>query len=174
MLDATVGLIDTQQNKVIYLLSIMGIVMTPPVLVASIYGMNFHDMPESVVDLRLRLGAWPDAAVGRRSHSGVQAARLALAGALPTSPDDRLQFPQGLAPAHRIDAVTPPDQPHQRVFHQLLETRLPGLPAVPAIRYRSSMPRPVLPSVSIHPAAPSLHLGPDLRCLRARLPGAIT
>jgi len=46
MLDATVGLIDTQQNKVIYLLSIMGIVMTPPVLVASIYGMNFHDMPE--------------------------------------------------------------------------------------------------------------------------------
>lgn len=46
ILDATVGLIDTQQNKVIYLLSIMGIVMTPPVLVASIYGMNFHDMPE--------------------------------------------------------------------------------------------------------------------------------
>ena len=46
MLDATVGLIDTQQNKVIYLLSIMGIVMTPPVLVASVYGMNFRDMPE--------------------------------------------------------------------------------------------------------------------------------
>lgn len=46
ILDATVGLIDTQQNKVIYLLSIMGIVMTPPVLIASIYGMNFHDMPE--------------------------------------------------------------------------------------------------------------------------------
>jgi magnesium transporter len=46
MLDATVGLIEMQQNKVIYLLSIVGVVLTPPVLVASIYGMNFHVMPE--------------------------------------------------------------------------------------------------------------------------------
>jgi magnesium transporter len=46
MLDATVGLIDVQQNKVIYMLSIVGIVLTPPVLVASMYGMNFRNMPE--------------------------------------------------------------------------------------------------------------------------------
>ena len=46
MLDATVGLIEIEQNKVIYLLSIVGVVLTPPVLVASIYGMNFHFMPE--------------------------------------------------------------------------------------------------------------------------------
>lgn len=46
MLDATVGLIGIQQNKVIYILSIVGVVLTPPVLVASIYGMNFHNMPE--------------------------------------------------------------------------------------------------------------------------------
>ena len=46
MLDATVGLIDIQQNKVIYILSIVGVVLTPPVLVASIYGMNFRHMPE--------------------------------------------------------------------------------------------------------------------------------
>ena len=46
MLDATVGLIDIQQNKVIYILSIVSVVLTPPVLVASIYGMNFHHMPE--------------------------------------------------------------------------------------------------------------------------------
>lgn len=46
MLDATVGLIDIQQNKVIYILSIVGVLLTPPVLVASVYGMNFHDMPE--------------------------------------------------------------------------------------------------------------------------------
>jgi magnesium transporter len=46
MLDATVGLIDIQQNKVIYILSIVSVVLTPPVLVASVYGMNFHDMPE--------------------------------------------------------------------------------------------------------------------------------
>ena len=30
MLNATVGLIDIQQNKVIYLLSIVGVVLTPP------------------------------------------------------------------------------------------------------------------------------------------------
>ncbi|MFO1072684.1 MAG: CorA family divalent cation transporter [Geminicoccaceae bacterium] len=46
MLDATVGLIDIQQNKVIYILSIVSVVLTPPVLVASIYGMNFQHMPE--------------------------------------------------------------------------------------------------------------------------------
>lgn len=46
MLDATVGLIDIQQNKVIYILSIVSVVLTPPVLIASIYGMNFHHMPE--------------------------------------------------------------------------------------------------------------------------------
>ena len=46
MLDSTVGLIDVQQNMVIYILSIVGMVLTPPVLVASIYGMNFDHMPE--------------------------------------------------------------------------------------------------------------------------------
>jgi magnesium transporter len=46
MVNATVGLIDVQQNKVIYLLSILGMVITPPVVIASIYGMNFDDMPE--------------------------------------------------------------------------------------------------------------------------------
>ena len=46
MLDATVGLIDIQQNKVIYILSIVGVVLTPPVVVASVYGMNFKLMPE--------------------------------------------------------------------------------------------------------------------------------
>jgi magnesium transporter len=46
MLDATVGLINIQQNKVIYILSIVGVVLTPPVVVASVYGMNFHTMPE--------------------------------------------------------------------------------------------------------------------------------
>jgi len=46
MLDATVGSIDIQQNKVIYILSIVSVVLSPPVVVASIYGMNFEHMPE--------------------------------------------------------------------------------------------------------------------------------
>ncbi|MEK0084219.1 CorA family divalent cation transporter [Benzoatithermus flavus] len=46
ILDATVGLIDIQQNKAIYMLTIVSVLLTPPVLVASVYGMNFHDIPE--------------------------------------------------------------------------------------------------------------------------------
>ena len=33
-------------TKSFYILSIVGVALTPPVLVASIYGMNFHHMPE--------------------------------------------------------------------------------------------------------------------------------
>jgi magnesium transporter len=46
MLNATTGLIDIQQNKVIYILSIVGVVLSPPVVVASIYGKNFEHIPE--------------------------------------------------------------------------------------------------------------------------------
>jgi magnesium transporter len=58
MLNATVGLIDIQQNKVIYLLSIVGVVLTPPVLVASIYGMNFQQCRSSP-GATVTPGAWP-------------------------------------------------------------------------------------------------------------------
>lgn len=46
MLDATVGLIGIQQNAIIKIISIVSVVLTPPTLVASIYGMNFQHMPE--------------------------------------------------------------------------------------------------------------------------------
>ncbi|WP_207459675.1 magnesium transporter CorA family protein [Azospirillum sp. SYSU D00513] len=46
MLDATIGLIGIQQNGIIKIISIVSVVLTPPTLVASIYGMNFEHMPE--------------------------------------------------------------------------------------------------------------------------------
>ena len=46
LLDATVGLIGIQQNTIIKIISIVSVVLTPPTLVASIYGMNFQHMPE--------------------------------------------------------------------------------------------------------------------------------
>lgn len=46
LLDATLGLINIQQNAIIKIFSVVAVVFMPPTLVASIYGMNFHHMPE--------------------------------------------------------------------------------------------------------------------------------
>jgi len=46
ILDATLGMINIEQNKIIKLFSVAAVVFLPPTLVASIYGMNFHFMPE--------------------------------------------------------------------------------------------------------------------------------
>ena len=46
MLDGAVGFIGILQTRTISILTILGVVLTPPVLVASIYGMNFKHMPE--------------------------------------------------------------------------------------------------------------------------------
>ena len=46
ILDATLGLISLEQNKIIKIFSVAAVVFLPPTLVASIYGMNFEVMPE--------------------------------------------------------------------------------------------------------------------------------
>lgn len=46
LLDATLGLINIEQNNIIKIFSIAAVVFLPPTLVASIYGMNFEFMPE--------------------------------------------------------------------------------------------------------------------------------
>ena len=46
LLDALVGLISIAQNDIFKVLTIVSIVGIPPTLVASIYGMNFRNMPE--------------------------------------------------------------------------------------------------------------------------------
>jgi magnesium transporter len=46
LLDATLGLISIQQNDIIKFFSVAAVVFLPPTLVASVYGMNFHHMPE--------------------------------------------------------------------------------------------------------------------------------
>lgn len=46
MLNATLGLVSIEQNKIIKLFSVVAVVFMPPTLVASIYGMNFEKMPE--------------------------------------------------------------------------------------------------------------------------------
>ncbi|MBM3541395.1 MAG: magnesium/cobalt transporter CorA [Alphaproteobacteria bacterium] len=46
LLDATLGQINIEQNRIIKLFSVVAVIFLPPTLVASIYGMNFHHMPE--------------------------------------------------------------------------------------------------------------------------------
>jgi len=46
LMDATVGFININQNKVIKIFSVASVALLPPTLIASIYGMNFKHMPE--------------------------------------------------------------------------------------------------------------------------------
>ena len=46
LLDAALGFINTEQNELFKVLTIASVAGIPPVLVAGIYGMNFHFMPE--------------------------------------------------------------------------------------------------------------------------------
>jgi magnesium transporter len=54
LLDTTLGLINIAQNSLIKLLTVVSIVGIPPTFVASLYGMNFHDIPE----LNWSFGYW--------------------------------------------------------------------------------------------------------------------
>jgi magnesium transporter len=46
LLDATLGMINIEQNAIIKIFSVVAVVFLPPTLIASIYGMNFEYMPE--------------------------------------------------------------------------------------------------------------------------------
>jgi magnesium transporter len=46
VLDATLGLINLAQNDIIKLFSVLAVIFMPPTVIASIYGMNFKEMPE--------------------------------------------------------------------------------------------------------------------------------
>ena len=46
LLDAVLGMISIEQNGIIKIFSVAAVAFLPPTLVASIYGMNFENMPE--------------------------------------------------------------------------------------------------------------------------------
>jgi magnesium transporter len=50
LMDATVGFININQNKIIKIFSVASVALLPPTLIASIYGMNFQYMPELTQD----------------------------------------------------------------------------------------------------------------------------
>ena len=85
VLDAMLGVVNLEQNNIIKLFSVMAVVLMPPTLIASIYGMNFKVMPElewahgypmALVDDAGRGGACPTCFSGGRSgcrHRGAHA-----------------------------------------------------------------------------------------------------
>lgn len=46
LLDAVLGVVNIEQSRIIKIFSVVAVVFLPPTLVASIYGMNFHNLPE--------------------------------------------------------------------------------------------------------------------------------
>ncbi|MGE8397375.1 MAG: magnesium/cobalt transporter CorA [Comamonas sp.] len=46
LMDATVGFLSINQNKIIKIFSVASVALLPPTLIASVYGMNFKYMPE--------------------------------------------------------------------------------------------------------------------------------
>ncbi|MBI1887667.1 MAG: magnesium/cobalt transporter CorA [Nitrosomonadales bacterium] len=46
LMNATVGFININQNKIVRLFSVAAVALLPPTLIASVYGMNFKFMPE--------------------------------------------------------------------------------------------------------------------------------
>lgn len=46
LLEATLGLINIEQNGIIKIFSVAAVAFLPPTLIASVYGMNFEHMPE--------------------------------------------------------------------------------------------------------------------------------
>lgn len=46
ILDAVLGMVSIEQNNIIKIFAVLSVVLMPPTLVASVYGMNFRVMPE--------------------------------------------------------------------------------------------------------------------------------
>lgn len=44
--DTFLGFVNVEQNKIIKMFTVISVIFMPPTLIASVYGMNFSDMPE--------------------------------------------------------------------------------------------------------------------------------
>jgi len=66
ILNATLGLVSLEQNKIIKIFSVAAVIFLPPTLIASSYGMNFKNMPELdwIYGYPMALGLMVASAVG--------------------------------------------------------------------------------------------------------------
>ena len=102
LLDATVGLITIDQNNIIKIVSVVSVVIMPPTLIASIYGMNFQFMPELAwpIGYPLALVAMLGAAILPTGYSSAAAgSRPKLAFAARHAPTPTLRCERKIARA---------------------------------------------------------------------------
>jgi magnesium transporter len=92
LMDATVGFININQNKIIKIFSVASVALLPPTLIASIYGMNFQHMPE-LAALGLPVCAGADGRQRPRADVVLPAARLAQVAVLAQN--------RAVAPVHK-------------------------------------------------------------------------
>ena len=81
VLDAMLGVVNLEQNNIIKLFSVMAVVLMPPTLIASIYGMNFKVMPELEWVARLSDGAGHDACGSSAALFPLQVEEVAVGAA---------------------------------------------------------------------------------------------
>ena len=79
LLDAMLGVVNIEQNNIIKIFSVAAVVLMPPTLIASIYGMNFKHMPELDWDLRLSARDRADGARGDAAVHVLQVEEVAVA-----------------------------------------------------------------------------------------------
>ena len=80
LLDATLGMINNEQNTIIKIFSVLAVALMPPTLVGTIYGMNFKHMPELEWVLGLPLCPRADGDLGGAAVVLLQAQGMAVDG----------------------------------------------------------------------------------------------
>ena len=93
LMDATVGFININQNKVIKIFSVASVALLPPTLIASVYGMNFQYMPE----LTQRWG-YPYALALMQSECAGADLLLSQAGLVEIGSPSKLRFAFAFSP----------------------------------------------------------------------------
>ena len=101
--EATLGLINLDQNRIIKVFSIAAVLFLPPTLVGTIYGMNFDLMPELKWELRLCLRPLLDGALVRGAVLLVQTPGLAVGDTLGATLPDAARPPPARTTAPRAD-----------------------------------------------------------------------
>ena len=79
ILDATLGLINIDQNNILKIFSVVTVFLLPPSVIGAVYGMNFEHIPGARA-LGVLGGAGADAGLGHRAVPVLQAERLAVNG----------------------------------------------------------------------------------------------
>ena len=112
ILDATLGMINIDQNNILKIFSVVTVFLLPPSVIGAIYGMNFDHIPWAHESWGFLASARPDGGLGARPVPDIQAPRLAVrragaAGASRIAERSRSGNLHAAAPVAQLDRVLP-------------------------------------------------------------------